>query len=157
MMYLIKNLNGLIRLKVKNYKRACEVLNINFIEANYNIEPNDPYLAGLIDTDGSIVFNFSSNRIECKLELKLDDYSKKLCLNNVIPNYKPSVYLRNNNLIAFKYQTVNGMIYLYQYFMLNRLYSDMKFYRITQILKFIDIRKYKNYNFESEEYFIYSK
>ncbi len=156
--YVIKNLNGLIRLKVKKYKRACEVLNIKFIEANYNIEPNDPYLAGLIDTDGSIIFNFSSNRIECNLELKLNDYSKKLCLNNVIPNYKPSVYLRkHNNSIIFKYQTVNGMIYLYKYFMLNRLYSDMKFYRIAQILKFMKIRKYKNYNFESKEYLIYSK
>lgn len=65
MYYLISNINGLIRLKVPNFIKACDILNIPYIEANYTIQPNDPYLAGLIDTDGSVVFNYPSNRIEC--------------------------------------------------------------------------------------------
>lgn len=160
MTYIIKMLNGLIRIKVDNYKKACESLNIEFKEANYNIERNDPYFSGLIDTDGSIVFNFPSNRIECNLELKLNEYSKKLNLDNVIPNIKPSIYLRKHqqfSSIAFKYQTVNSMIYLYEYFLLNRLYCDMKFYRITKIINFMDIRKYSKYPYDSEEYLIYSE
>ena len=32
------------------------------------------------------------------------------------------------------------MISLYDYFMKNRLYSDFKFYRVSQIKNFIEIR-----------------
>ncbi len=150
--YIIVNLNGLIRIKVDNFKRSCNCLGIEFKEANYNILPNDPYFAGLIDTDGSIVFNYSGNRIECNLEFKFNEYTSKLNLDNVIPQYKPAVYIRdkkNHKSIAFKYQTVKGMVFLYQYFMINRLFSDMKFYRVSKILKFIEIRKYNNYSFNS--------
>ena len=58
--------------------------------------------------------------------------------------------------IAFKFQTVKGMVPLYDYFMVNRLYSDFKFYRVTQIKKFIEIRDFKNSDFESVEFLIYS-
>lgn len=162
----IFRINGLIRLKVVALKNVCEILNIVFKEANYIIKPLDPYFAGLIDTDGSIVFNFVSNRIECNLELKHNDYSSKLNLDLVVPNYKPSVYLRKNknqskgkifNSIAFKYQTVEGMVFLYEYFMKNRLYSDMKFYRICQIKRFLLIRQFKSSNPESHEYKVYVK
>lgn len=164
MTQIINMINGLIRIKVLNYKKACDVLNINFIEANYNIEENDPYFAGLIDTDGTIVLNFNNNRIECNLELKLNEYSSKLNLNNVIPNYIPSKLIKNHKLtgnktsqsIRFSYQTVNGMIYLYNYFMINRLYCDMKFYRISKIPYFLKIRKYAKYSFNSNEFLIYS-
>lgn len=158
--YIINHINGLIRLKVHNFKQGCECLNIKYNEGNYTLLPNDPYFSGLIDTDGSIVFNYSSNRIECNLELKLNEYSSKLVLDNVIPNYTPSIYIRKHkqySSIAFKYQTVKGMVNLYEYFKLNRLYSDMKFYRVMQILKFIEIRKYQKYNYLSEEFLIYSE
>jgi len=166
-MELIINLiNGLIRLKVSSFKKACSFLNIQFIEPNYILDPYDPYFAGLIDTDGSIIFNYSGNRIECNLELKNNEYSKKLNLDYVIPNYKPSVYLREKKnqtpgkkfkSIAFKFQTVNGMIFLYDYFMQNRLYSDMKFYRISKIKRFIEIRHYQKEVNESLEFKIYSE
>ena len=48
------------------------------------------------------------------------------------------------------------MVLLYDYFMKNRLYSDFKLYRVTQIKRFIEIRDYKNEPFESTEYQIYS-
>lgn len=158
-------LNGLIRIKVDTFKLGCECLGIDFYEADYNIQENDSYFSGLIDTDGSIVFNWTGNRIECNLELKYNEYTKKLNLDNVIKNYKPNVLIRNHKLslgktsqsIKFNYQTVNGMIYLYNYFMKNRLYSDIKFYRISKIISFIEIRKYKKSAFDSEEYLIYSE
>ena len=70
MFYLINKLNGLIRIKIDSFKKVCELFNIDYIESNYTILDNDFYFSCLIDTDGSIVFNFSSNRIECNLELK---------------------------------------------------------------------------------------
>jgi hypothetical protein len=157
MLFLINKLNGLIRLKVEGFKKSCEYLDVKYIEANYNIEPYDPYLAGLVDTDGSIVFNYTGNRIECNLEFENNKYSSKLNLDNVIPYYKPSVALRkSHNSITFKYQTVKGMVFLYDYFMRNRLYSDFKFYRVSKIKSFIEIRDYKNEYKESIEFKIYS-
>jgi len=153
MLYIIKNLNGLIRLKVPSFKEACDINNINYIEANYNIEEYNSYFAGLIDTDGSIVFNYANNRIECNLEFKYNEFTSKLNFNNTIPYSKPIVIKRkkssksenseNFTSIAFKFQNVKSMIFIYDYFMRNRLYCDMKFYRVTKIKSFIRIRKYK--------------
>ena len=165
MMFLVKHLNGLIRLKVPSFKEACLLYNINYKEAYYNIELYDPYFSGLVDTDGSIVFNYAGNRIECNLEFQYNCYTSKLNLDNVIPNYKPYILLRKHSSkktntiyksIAFKFQTVKGMLPLYDYFIMNGLYSDFKFYRITQIKKFIEIRNLKYSDFESVEYKIYS-
>lgn len=162
---IMGRVNGLIRIKVDSFKKSCEYFGIKYIESDYIIKPLDPYFSGLIDTDGSIVFNYPSNRIECNLEFKYNNYTKKLNFDNVIPNYKPDVYLRkkkNQSLgrefksIAFKYQTVNGMIPLYDYFMENRLYCDMKFYRVSKIKEFIKIRHFNKYPKESPEFQIYS-
>ena len=158
MLFLINNINGLIRLKVAGLQKSCDYLGIAYKQANYNIQANDPYLAGLVDTDGTIVYNYSGNRIECNLELENNEFSSKLNLDNVIPNYKPAVLLRkSHNSISYKYQNVKGMVFLYEYFMKNRLYSDFKFYRISKIKKFIEIREFKNEPKESFEYKIYSE
>jgi hypothetical protein len=158
MLFLINNINGLIRLKVVGLKKSCDCLGIDYKEPNYNIEPNDSYLAGLVDTDGTIVYNYAGNRIECNLEFENNEFSSKLNLDNVIPNYKPAVLLRkSHNSITYKYQNVKGMVFLYEYFMKNRLYSDFKFYRISKIKKFIEIREFKNEPKESLEFKIYSE
>jgi cytochrome c oxidase subunit 1 len=158
MLFLTNNINGLIRLKVVGFKKSCDCLGIAYKEANYNIEANDPYLAGLVDTDGTIVYNYAGNRMECNLEFEHNEFSSKLNLNNVIPNYKPAVLLRkSHNSISYKYQNVKGMVFLYEYFMKNRLYSDFKFYRISKIKKFIEIREFKNEPKESLEFKKYSE
>ena len=163
MSFLVNKLNGLIRLKVEGFKKACDFLDINYIEANYTLLPFDPYFSGLVDTDGTIVYNFNSNRIECNLEFKLNSFSQKLDFSNVIPNYKPTILLRKHKLsnkvfnsIAFKYQTVKGMVFLYDYFMKNRLYSDFKFYRVSEIKQFIIVRDYQKEPKDSIEFKIYS-
>ena len=73
MMHIINNINGLIRVKVPGFKESCNLYNIDYIEANYNIGLYDPYFAGLVDTDGSIVFNYAGNRIECNLEFQYNE------------------------------------------------------------------------------------
>jgi hypothetical protein len=166
MIYILNKVNGLIRLKVPSFKQACFLSNINFIEPNYNIALYDPYFSGLVDTDGSIVFNYSGNRIECNLEFKYNEYSSKLNFNNTIPNCKPYIIKRKKSSnkqgpkqfvsIAFKFQNVNNMLFIYDYFMHNRLHCDMKFFRITKIKSFVEIRKYKTFPKNSPEYKIYS-
>lgn len=162
---IIHNINGLIRLKVDLFKESCEILGIKYKEADYNIKMNDPYFSGLIDSDGTIIFNYPGNRIECHLELKYNEYSSKLNLDDVIKNYKPSKLIKNKRLnnnkntssIRFSFQTVKGMIYLYHYFMKNRLYSDFKFYRVSKIKQFLEIRIFNKDPYESEEYLVYSE
>lgn len=166
MFSIIKNLNGLIRLKVLGFKEACKVYNIDYVESYYEIGLYDPYFAGLIDTDGSIVFNYAGNRIECNLELQFNEYSSKLNFDNTILYSKPAIFHRKKSSgsgnykdflsIAFKFQNVNSMLFIYDYFMHNRLYCDMKFYRVTKIKQFIDIRKYKTSPKYSSEHKIYS-
>ena len=166
MLYLVNKINGLIRLKIDGFKKSCDYLGVEYQEANYNIEAYDPYLAGLIDTDGSIVYNYSGNRIECNLEFQYNEYTSKLNFDNTILNSKPTVIKRNKSSmlngpknfssIAFKFQNVNNMLFIYDYFMQNRLYCDMKFYRVTKIKSFIEIRKYKKYPKDSAEHKIYS-
>jgi hypothetical protein len=166
MLYIIKNINGLIRLKVPNFKEACYIYNIKYIEANYNIGLYDPYFAGLVDTDGSIVFNYAGNRIECNLEFQFNEFTSKLNFDKTILNSKPTILKRKKSAIsggtrgftsiAFKFQNVNNMLFIYDYFMHNRLYCDMKFYRVTKIKSFIEIRKYKTSPRHSVEHKIYS-
>ena len=166
MEYIITKLNGLIRIKVPSFKEACNLYNINYIEPNYNIKLYDPYLSGLVDTDGSIVFNYAGNRIECNLEFKYNEYTSKLNFDNTILNSKPTTLKRKKaskikgpkdyTSIAFKFQNVNNMLFIYDYFMHNRLYSDMKFYRVSKIKPFIEIRKFKSSPRDSVEHKIYS-
>ena len=166
MIRIIKNINGLIRVKVPGFKEACNLFNIDYIEANYNIGLYDPYFAGLVDTDGTIVFNYAGNRIECNLEFQFNEYTSKLNFNNTILNCKPTILIRKKSSskggskdltsIAFKFQNVNTMLFLYDYFMHNRLYSDMKFYRVSKIKPFIEIRKYKTSTRHSVQHKIYS-
>jgi hypothetical protein len=166
MSFIFNKINGLIRIKVPAFQKACSCLNIEYIEPNYEIEPLDPYFSGLVDTDGSIVFNYAANRIECNIELKYNDYTKKLNFDKVIPNCKPSVYTRKKNnqspgkefkSISFKYQTVDSMVHVYNYFMKNRLYCDMKFYRVSKIKPFIEIRNYHKEPLGTLEFKIYSQ
>lgn len=166
MIYIINNINGLIRLKVPSFKEACALYNIDYIEANYNIGLYDPYYAGLVDSDGSIVFNYAGNRIECNLEFQYNEYTSKLNFDNTMLNCKPFIIRRKKSSvldgtkdftsIAFKFQNVNNMLFIYDYFMQNRLYCDMKYYRVTKIKSFIEIRKYKISPRDSVEHKIYS-
>lgn len=163
MINLINLINGLIRIKVDSFKKACQSLNIPYIQSNPILGTLDAYFSGLVDTDGTIIFNYASNRVECNIELKYNKYTQFLNFDNVIPNYKPNVYLRKNQSlgkefksITFKYQTVNGMIHLYDYFMRNRLYCDLKFYRVSKIKSFLKIRHYHKFPKQSNEFKIYS-
>jgi len=166
MMYIVNNINGLVRLKVPGFKLACDLYDIHYKQANYTIQVNDPYFSGLVDTDGSIVFNYAGNRIECNLEFQHNQYTSKLNFANTILNCKPYIHVRKKSSrsgglkdftsIAFKFQNVDNMLFIYDYFMQNRLYCDMKFYRVTQIKAFIEIRKFKTSPVNSVEHKIYS-
>lgn len=155
---LLIMLNGLIRVKFTSYYKCCRINNIDIQIPNYNIKKYDPYLSGLIDSKGSILYNFSSNRIECSINLKYNINSVRLSFDETIPGYKPYVSKKRNKnspRILFKFQSVKGMFLLYNYFMENRLYSDLKFFRVSQIKKFMEIRKYKYADINSLQKKIY--
>ena len=157
---LLTMLNGLIRVKFTNYYKCCHINNIDIKIPNYNIKKNDPYLSGLIDSKGSILYNLSSNRIECSVDLKYNINSLRLSFDETIPGYKPYVSKKrdkNYPRILFRFQSVKGMFLLYNYFMKNRLYSDMKFFRVSQIKNFMEIRNYKYADLNSIQYKIYSQ
>nr|YP_009763328.1 LAGLIDADG endonuclease [Metarhizium rileyi]QIS49105.1 LAGLIDADG endonuclease [Metarhizium rileyi] len=148
--YIIKNVNGLIKLKVPCFKEACGLYKIKYKESNYEISPDDSYFAGLIDTKGKITFNYDRNTIECGLDFKYNDYTSKLNFNSVIKESKPKISKRrdssnpqNFKFITFQFKNVGDMLFIYNYFMKHRLYCDMKFYRISKIKLFTVIRKYK--------------
>ena len=63
---------------------------------------------------------------------------------------------KNFTSISFKFQNVNNMLFIYDYFMSNRLYSDMKFYRVSKIKPFMEIRGYKTSTKGTVEHKIYS-
>lgn len=96
------------------------------------------------------------------MELKLNAHSQKLNLDE-IPNVKLSVAYRTKTnqtkrkfqSISFKYQTVKGMLFVYEYFMKNRLYSDMKFYRVSKIKPFLALRHYRACDNTSLEWGLY--
>jgi hypothetical protein len=165
--YILRNINGQIRLKVPSYKEACTLYKIKFIEAQYAIALYDPYFSGLVDTKGSIMLNYAGNRIECNLEFQSNKYTSMLNFDNTVLESKPRIVKREKlsnsgnrrgqklTFISFKFQNVNNMLFLYDYFMHNRLYCDMKFYRVTKIKSFIEIRKYQKSPEDSVEQKIY--
>lgn len=154
--------NGKIRLKVDSFKNACIWAQIDFKEANYTISSEDSYFAGLVDTDGSIVFNYTSNRIECILQVKQNQYTDRLDFNHFLKNQIPYVSSRANtgrkySSITFRFQNVGVIVPLYEYFIKHRLYSDLKYYRIAKTKRFIEIRHFYLSAFDSVEYKIYSR
>jgi hypothetical protein len=161
MLNCINLINGRMRLKVPGFKESCQLLGVNFIEANYLIEENSAYLAGLVDTDGSVVMNLPSNRIELNLEFQQNEYSAKLDFSLAIPGAIPRVtpLIKRNQTqgkifysIRFSYDCVSNMLPVYQFFKVNRLYSIFKFYRVMQIKRFLELRPFHNYPEDSPEF-----
>ncbi len=166
MMKLLLLLNGNIRLKVDKFKEACMLYNIEYIVANNQVQEGSAYLSGLVDTDGSIVFNYPNNRIELHIEVKQSEYSLGLDLSQVIKYAKLKVYKykkRNQSAnktfysIRYSFSSMDNMVLLYNFFKENRLYSNFKFFRVMCIKEFLELRYYKRSSEESYEYKTYIK
>lgn len=162
---LIEHLNGRIRLKVSGFKEACESYGIEYKPADYVIKKNSNYLAGLIDTDGSIVFSYSRNVIMLSLEFKYNDYSSNLDFSETIEGCKPiTIKLTKKNQskgkvfhsIRFAWQDVSGMNSLYEFARKCKLHSRLKFYRCMQIKPFMKIRSFKTAEKHSYPHQVYS-
>lgn len=163
---LINYINGNIRIKIPGFLDACKFLDILFIKAPKKIVKDSCYLAGLIDIDGSIIFNYPGNRIEVHLEFKQNKYTELLDFSSVIENTVPKIYKykkRNQSFnkifysIRFSFDNITHMLPIYYYLKKNRLFSDFKFFRGMQIKTFLFIRSYKHYPKDSYEYLGYKK
>lgn len=162
----VNMINGNIRIKLPGFLDACQYLNVTYKPATKIIPKDSGYLAGLIDTDGSIVFNYPGNRIELHLEFKQNEHTLALDLSQVIEGESPTVfrYIKKNQTkdkifysVRFSYAKVSSMLPLYNYLKKYRCYSDYKFFRGMQIKKFLELRQFKNYAEDSEEKKIYNK
>ena len=160
----LEAINGNIRIKIPGFTAACQSFDIDYIKASKIIPKNSHYLAGLIDTDGSISYNFASNRIELNIELKQNEFTSNLDFSQVIPDSVPNVLSlikRNQSAnktfysIRFSYSTVQDMLPLYKYFKNHRLYSDFKFFRGMQIKRFLELRTWHKYPTDSIEYKVF--
>ena len=163
LMYILKNINGLIRIKVPSFKEACILSNIDYIEPNYNIGLYDTYFAGLFDTKGSLDLDYFEGVIECNLSLKYNEYTSKLNFDEIFLNsYPPAIIIHEpkksksySKFITFKFRNEKIMLFIHDYFMSTGLYSDRKYYRATKIKDFVCIKKYKRYPLNSIERNIY--
>ena len=145
MVDLLHRVKNIIRVKRESVERACFLWGIPIKEPSFLIGKNDPYFSGLIDAKGSIKINFESKTLECSLELLYNQYTSKLNFNRIIPNYIPFIFYRKNSWkkktqqkyksILISYNNNKKMIHLYDYFMKNRLHSNVKFRKITSIKK----------------------
>ena len=161
---LVESVNGSIRIKVPGFIDACKFLDVEYKPADPRIKKESGYLAGLIDTDGSLEFNKEAGRLDLLLEFKKNEYTKNLDFEEVLE--KPSLYeLKKRNQtkdkvfesIRYTYASIEKMKRVYEYVKKYRLYSDKKFYRAMQIPKLLEIRKYRKYKEESIEYKRYQK
>ena len=161
---VVRLLNGHIRLNVLNFMEACEYLRVSYGIADYVIPENSPYLSGLIDTVGRISFNYSKNCIDLSLQFKESSFSERLNLDNVIPGFQSCVYKIKTSQtkdkifysVLFRFCMVSKMIFLYDFVMKSRLYSEFKFYRLSQIKYFLQVRHFKNFPKKSFGHIVYS-
>lgn len=161
---LLEAINGEIRLKKERMQIACFSLNLEYKEASMIVNKNSSYLAGLIDSDGSIIYNRPGNRIDLYIELKDTPITRQLDISQVIPGAKINqVYLKKRNQTKERvffsrrlyYSSVENMWSIYRYIKEHRLYSDFKFYRVMLIKPFFEVRPYAGYSTDSVEYQLY--
>ena len=165
MFHMLNSINGYIRIKIPGFLESCKYFNIKFIQPDYIIPRNSNYFAGLVDTDGSFVFNYPGNRIDLLLEFKQTEYTLLLDFSKVISgtSCKVNKFIKKNQTqnkiyysIRFSFCSVTNMLPLYNYFKFHRLYSDFKFFRAMQLKKFLQIRHFKEYSINSLEYKLYN-
>lgn len=159
MSLFVLTINGHIRVKVPRFEKACVSLGLEATPAGVCAE-NDAYFAGLVDSDGWVVYNYPQNCITVGVEVNMSCHVEKLNFDNVICGAKPNCVCRKTasgkTSLRFVYQSVATMGYVLDYFLKQRLYSDLKFYRVTQIKRFLQIRHYQSYAQGSIEHRIYS-
>lgn len=140
----------------------CFLYNITNVKPKYIIKWNEGYLSGLFDAIGSINYSLFFNRLECKLIFNYNQYVSKLSLDYVVTNSKPIKYYKMNSLglceqIIYKFNTLGSLMYLYDYFLQNNIYSEFKFYKISKLKSLLFLDNYKkNFKINTVEYKIYS-
>jgi len=88
MMYILKNLNGLIRVKVPSFKEGCNLYNIDYIEPMRPCANGDNYYKGLFH-----IFSFFSPNSTAILSYEL--MSIQSAGNQRVSRITPSRILRD--------------------------------------------------------------
>jgi ubiquinol-cytochrome c reductase cytochrome b subunit len=185
---IIHRLNGHLYTfkRLQQFEKCCKLLNLEFIPSLLNLDVNNKYLSGLIDSDGTISISVSKtnsknsqlsglagkikrleqSRGNNQLYLKITSISEENLL--IIKNsyYLGKIYIekanKKNKVPNKKYHwTINSyeeFVYLYEYLKKNSLKS-VKMHRIRLIYHYFHYKKLKYHLKEptSVEYKIWSK
>jgi LAGLIDADG-like domain len=95
---VLNDLNGLILnpIRIEQVKKVCFLYNINF-KTSEPLYYESAYLSGLIDSDGSIYYNKSSQQVFITVSQK-----NPFLLDLLVSVYGGKVYPINANKTAFK-------------------------------------------------------
>jgi LAGLIDADG endonuclease len=157
----VRAINGHIRVKAADFKKALRILNVAYEAAPAKVPQNSAYFSGLVDSDGSVVFNYPGNRIEVSVQLNRSPDVDIIDFSSLIAGTKPNRILRTTasgkEAYVFKFQSVRGMIHVNRYLQTCALQSPFKKHRAEQIARFLDLRHFKNSPYGSESLKAYSR
>lgn len=137
---LIKDVNGLIRnpTRMVQLNKICEKYNI-ILKYPGPLTYNNGWLAGFVDSDGSIYLNIKSDQMFITASQK-----NKLLLDPLIELYGGKIYITNKQTEAFKWTVYRKeeILKLLEYFTKNPLRSAKK-NRLKMIERYYELRKLK--------------
>lgn len=135
---LIHNVNGLIRnpTRISQLSRICDKYQIELITPQ-NLEYNNGWLAGFIDSDGCISYNIQSVQMFITASQK-----DKYLLDPLVQLYGGTIYLQSRKTGAYKWVVYKkqDILNLLEYFNKNPLRSA-KHFRIKLIPDFYNLVK----------------
>jgi cytochrome c oxidase subunit 1 len=163
MPFLLKALNGYIKIKIKPFAKSCLLYNIPPKKPEDVINPYDHYFVGLIDAMGVVCFNFGYNQIKCNLNFGSKVWTK-LFFDKAMPSNIPMELLESNKMntskgyiLNFKCENESKMSFLYEFTKLTHFFSDFKFYRLLTVRYFVRLNHLKLDKFYGYDYNTYSK
>ena len=137
---LINDINGLIRNsnRLVQLNRICNKYNINLVYFS-RLEYNNGWLAGFIDSDGTITINNSNTQLSISASQKTIEL-----LQPLIDIYGGNIYIDKSSFKSFKWYVTKkkNILYLTEYFKIYPLKSA-KMKRIHLIKKFYELKDLK--------------
>ena len=125
LLLLINNINGLLRnpIRIIQLNKLCVHYDITLLPTPPLIHFFNGWLAGLMDSDGTITLNTTNAELAISISQK-----NKYILDLLIPLYKGNVYIDNSKYISWKWYITNkeDIINLIEYFKVCPLRSAKK-------------------------------
>jgi len=133
---ILTRVSGEIRIRTEKYKEACTIMGVPYKPAGV-LTLESSYMAGLVDTDGTIVYNKANNQIRVVIANKRKENLTFIPIGTIY--YSKSGY----GHYVVQIEKLADITRMVEYFNRYRLYSDKKYKRVLSIKRFLEIRSYK--------------